>query len=661
MRKSVGIALLVLLAVGLFFVLPQNESRNAGSISNVEAAPLSFGIYSAEIADSSGENAAVLRLFRFGGENESAITVFCSEKPLQRNVLLLQTASAPGVGRELAAKIGSELAKCGFSSRNASAEDALSSENSLVIAAAGATPQALVENKEVLAEKNDRVIVVESLSRRVIDESGKLLPANGSTGFEIVMLEPGKEGAAALEAARRAIFSNGSGSARIGNSQGNFTIAVAANASLLYCRAIYLSNASVCRVADTGALSKPEGKLEGPAIINEGSNAAFEFSLANGSELGRDLKFYALLYRGREKIARQEIAGGKINEGWASVFAMNVTQGGKYVLRVEDQFGRVHAAAYFEALWLDVAPVSQSGNRYEFYAKVGDEPINGMVDAWIDDGEKKQFYASSGTLVVWASPAAGNRVMHFGYSGMENSYQFTAKGGGIVDAYIRLGVPALAFLLAVYFLLRAGRKVKYTITFPQFARQVPKIVLTDAQQLKQAWRFADRRIGGYQLAIQPEEMADALVKQMGLKETRINAYSVQRALRELAKNGEFSEDDGLFAPKEALDGFSIAELRVLRLLHDLMLERGLKFEKKKRLKLAGSGLELVLFEGKGSVLENIGKKRRAIVFESRESLEEFEDSLEEPEKDGIRIKLALSNGKILFVAATRNEVEPILP
>ncbi len=193
MRKLVGVALLVLLAAGLFFVLASDEKKNATSRSNEEEAPLSFGIYSAEVADSSGEKSAVLQLFRFGGENESETAVFCSEKPLQRNVLLLGHASAPGVGTQLAAKIGSELAKCGFSSRTAGAEDALSSENPLIIAAVGATPQELAENRSRLEKNNARVIVVESLPGRMIDENGRIAPANGSSGFEIVRLGPGEE------------------------------------------------------------------------------------------------------------------------------------------------------------------------------------------------------------------------------------------------------------------------------------------------------------------------------------------------------------------------------------------------------------------------------------------------------------------------------------
>jgi hypothetical protein len=230
-----------------------------------------------------------------------------------------------------------------------------------------------------------------------------------------------------------------------------------------------------------------------------------------------------------------------------------------------------------------------------------------------------------------------------------------------VDTYIRIGIPAAIFVLAVVFLLRAGKKAKYIITFPQFAEREQETIGTTTKEIAAAWEKADEKLGGHYLPAYPEEMANALLDgRNASNRVCISEYSMQRALRELSNRGIFAECNGAFIPLSRAGGFSPSELSALRLIHDLLLERGVRFARKRNIAVKNADLELSLFSGKKHVLEKIGKMRRAIVFGSVEEIRKFEESLDGGSREDTRIKIAHSNGKLIFVAANRQELDAIL-
>ena len=660
MRKWWVVALIAALAALFFWAFFIPSAISAASRTAQDGSGTSFGIYSSEMADEGNGTAAVLRMYLFTNES-GKVSVYCTPQPMQNSMLILDHASAPGVGSHLSDAVAAELAACGFSSRLDSAADALSSQNSVIIAPMGATPLELLENQALLAENNNRVIVLESLEGRVIDSHGALSQEDASgSGFEIISMEPNGENAAARQAARSALAARGAAAAVLRPETHNFTAAVAATQSA-YCRAVFIGDSGACRYANTGMLSSLQGRLAGPSSVNAGQSAIYEFQLANGTEEGRRLQFFAVWYAGGSEAGRKEIAGGEIVGGFASRFALNFSSGGDYVVRVLDQFGRAHASAYVEAEGLSVKPVSQQGNRYEYTVMFGGEPAEGAVKAWIDSGAPNEYYASGGRLIVLAAPSAGSHTMNFEYSGLRAQSDFSAQGGGLADTYLRIGIPAAIFVLAVVFLLRAGKKAKYTITFPQFAERAQESFSADRSELVSAWEKADLKLGGHRLPAYPEEIAGALLEgKNAAKALCISEYSMQRALRCLSKKGAFKECNGLFIPSSRTGGFSPAELFALRLMHDLLLERGVRFEKKREMLVKGAGIEIALFSGKGGVLKKIGKVRRAIVFESNEELEKFESSLDEGSREDTRIKIAHSNGKLVFVVANRQELDAIL-
>jgi len=660
MRKLVGLSLAVLTAIFfLLFILDAKEPPGQVEANTAKApSDTHLGIRLAQIADfEGGKVAAVFGFLLAEGKGGKNVRVFCSDLPIGNDVLILNHQSVPGTDASLPRKLGEALLHKGMASRISGLEDALLSKDAILIAPTGAVPLLLAESERGLKDANIRVIVLESMAGKAIDSNGSVfaLPENMAGAFERVRLEPLQEDEAVEKAARLAIVPSWAKLEEAQVSGGNFSAALLVNGSRAFCRAVFEGEGTL-RFSDTGKMEAPKGALLGPSGIPAQGGGIFEFTLEQSDEDGRKLSFFSVLKNGGREAARQKMADGVLQGGWGSAFAINASEAGKCVVDVIDQFGRVHASAYFESLGFDIANGTREGNRYQFSVLFGGRPYSGEIDAWIDKGEKKRFYASNGTLVIWASPQSGTHTMNFGKGDFFGSYGFSTEGNTLLDTYVRLGVPALMFLAAVYFLLRAGRKVKYQITFPQAIRPPQKFIGVQARDIEAAWDEADRKMGGFGLAHYPEEIARGLPRALGDDGAKINAQSVLCALCGLVKEGRFCESEGMFVPSGRLGGFSASNLRVLRLVHDVLLERGVRFERKTCFP-CGKKTEISIFSSKKGVLYRIGKRRRIVVFEGRHEAEEFERSLEEPSAENIRIKLARSLGKISFVPAEKAELE----
>ncbi|MCX8195111.1 MAG: hypothetical protein N3G22_03345 [Candidatus Micrarchaeota archaeon] len=647
--------------LALIFHLPEKEKGQAqesqgGNLS--ASSPVVFGLHSAWLADSKDEKVAVLHLYLSSPENGSVLA-FCSPKPIQKNIVVLDHPAAPGVSPGLSSLISKQLSRCGFSSRLAPLGEALSLKDSVVIAPTGAIPQAFFNSSGQLAEKNTRLIVIGSLPGRAINEQGELYLSSAKHNATLVALEPGKEEEAARKAAQAAIFSLFQGMEFPAKSA-NMTVPVPVEGNLSYCRAVYLSQNN-CRFADSGPISALAGRIKGPSEVIAGSQHAFEFSISDKEEEDRFLRFFAVVHRGREQVAKQEIAGGKIKGDWASRFSFSATSGGDYLLQVVDQFGRLHAVAYVRALGLEIEPKSAEGNRLEFSAYFGDRPVSGAVQVWLDSGEKKEYYASNGTLVVWAAPSPGRHRLNFAYSGAQASYEFSFEGGSPLDAYIRLGIPAIILLVAMHFLLRARRKERYIIKFPDLAEGERRKLSITAKQLQEAYIEADRRLGGHLLPLSPEEISPSLAGVLKLKkDEEADIGSLVFALRQLSKQGEFIECEGKFIPKKCAGNFSAEELSALRLLHDLLLERGILFRRSHVIPIEKGKAKIVLFREGQRTVDLKGKEKVVLLFLSEWQRREFEKALSQPTAENTLLKLAMSNGKLVLALASKKEIERIL-
>ncbi len=697
MRKIAWVALAAAaILVLLLIILPAANPAapmQAPAQDGKPSEPFSLGIYAAEISDSGNGTAAVLQMFATGGSDEK-VFARCSDRPIADSILILDHPAVPGISGSLPQQLAVSVERCGFSYDIVKIEDALTWKDAVLIAPTGALPAGLLGKGPEMAERNLRLIVVESLPGRIIGKNGTIAQApQGASAtrpgerqpapdFESIALSPSQEKGAALQSAQAALAGKDADEVGIGSRGKELSVAVPMKGGQqnAYCRIYQFSNSS-CRFSDTGKIVKPNGRLYAKAEALSGENVDFEFSLGK-QEGGRRLKLYAVDYAGRKEVGRKEVADGIVASGWAGRFTLRLTGEGRHSVWLVDQFGRRHASATLDVRGFSASLVKQGNSRLEFSTLFGGMPLDGDVEAWIDNGAKMKFHSDNGTLAIWASPAPGSRIVHLSYRGMEVESKIIF-GESQFGNYLRLLVPALLFLLAVFLLLRSKDKVKYRITFPHFAHGGRETVEAGAGDLVEAWREADRKLGGHCLPASCGEIGKCLPHILGMKrgkmrggapggkaagqiigsadeEAAFSQSSMRRALLELSAQGLFAESDGFFIPAKYCGGFSAWENRALRLVHDVLLENGLPFSKKRAVAVRGIGLEIAIFGGNGSVLAGIGRERRIVVFEDAHALSEFRKTLAMPTEESVAIKLAEQNGKAEFVIATRKGIESAL-
>jgi hypothetical protein len=606
-----------------------------------------------------------MQIFATGGSDEK-VFAYCSDSQIADSILILDHPSVPGITGGFSTQIARAVERCGFSYNVVAPKDALAWENAVIVAPTGALPQSLENESARLMERNLRLIVAESLPGRTVGLNGTIgQQGKPPADYERVEIEPSYESAAVAGIAASALASGKTKIAEVKKRGGNLTVAIpiGSNQQIGYCRVYQFSDSS-CRFSDSGKITKPKGTLGAKAAALAGENVEFEFSLGN-QEGGRRLKLYAVDYSGREEVLRREIADGVVSSGWAGRFSLPLSSEGSHTIWLVDQFGRRHASAFVDVRGFSAELFGRGGNRLEFRTAFGGEPLTGAVSAWIDDGEKKQFHSNNGTLVIWASPTPGARTLHLSYLGMEVEKQLVFEESQLGN-YLRLLAPSLLFLLAIFLLLRAGNRVKYRITFPEFALGGKEEVQAGKGDIFLAWKNSDAKLGSHKLMASAEEIGKCLSKNLektggaGAKARAINTPSLRRALAKLAADGVLLESDGMFIPAKEAGGFSAGQHRALRLAHDLLLERGLPFARRQVIPAKKLGLELALFSGEKSVLERMGKCRRIVLFAGESEIAAFRKSLEKTGGDAVRIKIAEQNGKVAFIAAERHALDAAL-
>jgi len=665
MRKWLGVALVLAAAFCLFLLTFYAEKTSwktpaATSQAAKETSAPSISIRSAQLANSGNGTVAVMRVLVQGDQPAMA---FCSSKPIQRNVVLLKHAGIPGMDKALPESLSGSLQRCGLSVQEAGMEELALMKDTVIISAAGATPAGLNEIAVQLAERNNLVILVEVLEGRGIAADGSIAPSNKSPFFRTVVYRKEDKQKTVDDAVADVLSGQNDAGGKLQEvSLNNSLVAVPVNSSVAYCRLFYYSENGGCRVSDSGKLSAAQGTLAGPSEVLAGKNAAFEFSLNGSSEIGRNLSLAAVIMKDGAEVGREGISEGGIAVGYASRILLHFPHAGDYLVWVTDQFGRVHAEAYVKAAGLASKQVSHDNSRYEYYLEFAGEPAEGAVRAWIDEGEKKSYFASNGTLEIWAAPGQGKHNISFEHQGAVATEDMEGNPESLLASYARIYIPAAIFLVSLFLLLGAAKKVRYSITFPRLADEPVETVCLSEEQLLRACIAADGLLGGHRLALLPEEIGRAALKEEGKKrDCRMDLQSLGAALDSMVADGSLVSSSGYYAPAAFANGFDAQELCLLRNVHNALLERGISFSKKRIIPIPKSGIELQLFSGKGAVLSKIGKAQRVVLFRDMAALEEFERSLGEPEKENVRIKLALSNGKIVFATAGKESLEAVLP
>jgi hypothetical protein len=502
------------------------------------------------------------------------------------------------------------------------------------------------------------VVALGALDGKVIDSSGNLRQENLSglpENFEIVGLGGGEE-AAIAEMVHAALVPPYANPVQLEAAPGNRTIAIAAGRGS-HCRAV-ASNGSGTRFADSGELEGFSGRLRGPSSIMAGSSAEFYFAPDSEGELGRELSFTAVASDfGKEE--RAGLAPGKITQGYESRFSMAFSEGGRYVVRVSDQFARQHAAAYVEVLALEARLAGIEGQKHEFLLVLGGKPVDGAVLVSLDGGQAREIPASNGRLFAYAAPSQGGHYMEFSYRGASAKAHFSSSQESPLAAFAKYAAAGALALAAFYLLMRAGKKPKYILKFPGGEFRGIEAKKASAGDFILAYEAADARMGGHGLPMYADEIAACMA--LGKGKGPAEASSCLSCLSSLVERGVFCEHEGAYIPRKKLRGFLPWELFALRLVHDLLLEQGQRFCAKRRMVLRGRKLELCLFSGSRPPLS--GMKMgvpRVILLPDEEALAAFLSGMDGVGKEQSMLRIAYWNGAILPVVASRKELEPLI-
>ena len=660
MRNAMGaFALLAIFACVALLTLPapaQGEETGA----KAEEAGLSFGIYSSALADCGNGTCAVMRAYLFPMQNAS-VAAFCPNATLQKNAMVLVHPATQSMGSGMVGKVRLALSEVGMSSVEGNISSAISSRKSVIVAPTGAVPEGLAKNAGLLSESGSRAVVIITAEGKEIDLEGDVFAANGTgkwSAIETVFFGGKGQEAAAREAAARAIVLSGADAEVFSFAGGNRTFAIE-TAGATECRLALFVSGRLARFADSGKLEKAAGALSCPGSAVAGKEWQCEFFPDSDAEKGRTLKFTAIAQDESSGKIQLGNAEGKIADGWSSAIYANFSRGGDYLVRVYDQFSRLHAISYVRVLGLEVAPVSVEGSRYEFDAMLGGTPASGAAEVWIDNGQKQKYPVSNGKIVVFAAPKSGKRVMHFDISGTRADWAFEAQAGGFAENYAKYAIPGLALLGAAFLLLRAGKKAKYTITFPDSPSPEHDVLEVSQAQIVDAWKKSDDARGRCKLPAYPQEVAACLLLGKGICPDPASVLSV---LRKLAGSGIFLDCGGVFIPENESGGFARNELGMLRTLHDLMLERGLPFARKMVVDVRGERLEFAVFPGKENVLRGMRQgAARIVLFESEGAVQAFLKSLSYTGLEDVKIRMALENGVLVFAVAERKGIAQFLP
>lgn len=640
MRKFFLLILILILSLAYFFIFQPNPKEQIQTAQEKEEFPI-VSIKSSHIFDFSKNKILFLSIL----SNKNQTYFSCSDFPFTRKITILDYPVLPGIKDDIKEIVKKKLESCSFSveiSKKAK-------EDSLIISLSGALPDQLV-NQSVNYSK--KAIVLSLFENKQINSDGTLQEinlSNFSSDFFFVNYSL-KNYSESIE--KIVFLALSYGKAQKLNSSEIFL----ESNQTAFCRVFYFEK-DECRFFDSEKISSPEGHLIGPQELSADQIGEFEFIFGKTYEIGKELSLFAVLYEKEKEIARKNISSGIIFQGFSAKFDLKFEKPGDYFVFVVDQFARVHAKAYVKVSGLSARQISKSGNRYEYFLEFSQKPVDGKVKARINSGEWKNYTAKNGTLVIWAAPKEKNSTLWLEFNGAKTSLPIEGESENLFISYLRLYIPAILFLAIIFLLAGVSKKEKYVIYFPHVAKASGKILQIDKKEILQSCDLADKKIGGFGLALRLEEIASALLEITKNKEGKANLYSVKKILENLKEEGLIIQSENYYFPKSFAKGFSEDEIRIFRILHDFLLERGIPFKKKRIIQLGN--IILQVFQNKKEIF--LSKNYTTVlIFADEEKLEQFKQELEEFEKENIRLKIAISNGKLLLIVASKENLEKLM-
>ncbi len=309
---------------------------------------------------------------------------------------------------------------------------------------------------------------------------------------------------------------------------------------------------------------------------------------------------------------------------------------GDYIIKVSDNSGTI-TGGLLHVKNFSIALVDSMGYDYVFSVLVDGEPLSGAeaVVSIGNSGMGRDFYVSEGTLVVRAALAEGLNTFNFEMLGTTIHYDVNYAPSGVVDVYVKYGIPGLIIVLFVYLGARLTRKSVYIIRFSEAAGGLRPEVRVTTDELVLAFRKTRKgmKLGNAPLNAQEFSVA---VKRYITNGAEITGGNLDELLSSLEKKGLVEGHLGYYQLKG--EG-SIKNNSLRRMIKEKLIENGIRFKEKKG-KFVTRDYEIGLFDS------SFSKKAYVVVDDAAEVMS-LMNSLSEKKKTEMILKQ--SNGILTFV------------
>ncbi len=434
--------------------------------------------------------------------------------------------------------------------------------------------------------------------------------------------------------------------------RGKNGLVVGAYENTSYARVKIRQGAETMRIADFGPLKMPQGAISGPEEAAPGGSAAFQVSLEPNLPQEEKLEFNARLQDdGGTVLNSTRIGEGTTKERWVGAFSLSGwKEPGDYIIRVEDQYGRVWGKVLLHVPKIEVKMLPSFGSEKRFLLlKDGMAVDESQIEVWKEGSDEKKMAAPiNGVVAVSSHWDAHENVLRFRIGAVGAEYVFDGEGGA-VSVYLKYGVPGLMLAALLYFALKPRQKPVYKLRVDALAQTGEAKVKMKWGEFASVFKSCAARLGTGKAALTLHEIQSELLGRGGAGQgLAVPEENLAHVLTHLVKNGKVRQWDGYFALAEWASDEQVRLWALGRMLSDKLIWSGVaakKIGENVWREEGGLAREWMVHWEKATPLKGI-RGMRMLVFADENEKGAFEKKMHKVKTDGSKIYLAVHEGKL---------------
>jgi len=169
----------------------------------------------------------------------------------------------------------------------------------------------------------------------------------------------------------------------------------------------------------------------------------------------------------------EQLATIRLKQVWKSTSTVqNNLHPGDYIVSLRDQYNNIWATGYLHVSGLYVTLNEIKNGNGVLWVTIDGEPLNGIVDMYIDDTYMGTYKVSHGFLSV--KLPKGEHDIKFVYNDSDWEFKFNNASETLFDKYIKYLGTALVIFLVVYVIFRKRKPVMYKMIVPKITEKKTK-------------------------------------------------------------------------------------------------------------------------------------------------------------------------------------------